>query len=681
MHKLFYPERVAVIGVSQRKENMGRNIVENLFRFNFSGELFTVGRSGDVIFGRRMLTSVQELPEGVDLAIILSPAVTVPDIIDTCGRKGIRWVILESGGFSEYSEDGRRLEEELLHIARRWGIRLVGPNGIGIINMDRGLVTPFVPRGGVIFALVNLLASNNIGVSKVVSIGNKLDLGERDFLSYLVEDEETQIIVLYLEGIHNGRSLMHIAKETEKPIIMQKTNIYPSSTQIARFHTAALATDDRVVDAALKGAGIVRARELREVINFIKVFSLPPMRGNNLVIISRSGGIAISACDFAEEYGFRLYPLPDTFLRRVKEAFRAKVITPTNPLDVGDIFDFEFYATITEEVLKEEANGVVFHHGVGNEEEVEASIQLGKTFDTLTKNYQKPIVSCFISSEKNNAYIKRYLDFPSFTEPGEALSALAVSRDHYRRSTESAREEPVISYSTDREKISAILERSSALGRLLLHEAMDIIALAGIKMVPYFPCHDIAEVVARAKELGYPVTLKVDGPSTLHKTDVHGVIVGIRDQDDLKHKFEQLLRVSEKLEYQDGIVLQKCVADGVEMIIGGKIDDNFGPTVLLGFGGVYAEIFEDISLRILPLTEKDAEEMITELRGHPLLLGVRGSPPSDLPFLKEALLRLGQLMIDVPQIKGVDLNPLFLFREGEGGMAADARIVLNEQGL
>ncbi|MBW2040245.1 MAG: acetate--CoA ligase family protein, partial [Deltaproteobacteria bacterium] len=648
---------------------------------------------GGVVFGRRVLASVDELPEGIDVAVILTPADTVPAIVDGCGRKGIRWAIVETGGFGEYSEEGRRLEEDLLRVARRWGIRLIGPNGIGIINMGNGFVTPFFPlrrealregkvgiisqSGGVVFALINLLASSNIGVSKVVSMGNKLDLDEIDYLTYLVQDEETEIIVLYLESISHGCRLTEIAKETKKSIIVQKVNIYPSSTQIARFHTAALATDDRVVSAAFRGAGIVRARDYREVVNFVKIFSIPPMKGNNLLIISRSGGIAISASDFAEEHGFQLYPLSEAFLRRVQKAFRAKVITPTNPLDVGDLFDFNFYTQITEEVLKEEGvNGVLFQHAAAPGLETEESIKLGKAFDNLAQRYQKPIALCFLSDEQSIAFVKKSLDYPMFTEPGEALPALAVSRDRYRRSKEIEREKPPPSFFLDREEISEIMQRARAAGRpLLLHEALDVVTAAGIKTAPYFLCRDLEEAMVRAKELGYPLALKVNTPSILHKTDMGGVALDIKEGEKLRDKFGQLLWIPEKLDHQGGILLQKFVTEGVEMILGGKVDEGFGPIVLLGFGGIYAEVFGDTTLRVLPLTEREAEGMIAELRGYPLLRGARGNAPFDLAFLKEALLRLSQLMIDFPQIKGVDLNPLFLFQEGEGGMVVDARII------
>src|SRR4030043_876623 len=305
MHQLFYPKSVVVIGVSERPDNLARNIVENLFEFQFNGEIFLVGRKDSILFGRRILTSVDQLPEGIDVAVILTPAQTVPDFIEACGRKKIPWVIIETGGFREYSEEGGRLEQTVLQTARKWGIRIVGPNGIGITNVDNGFVVPFVKlkrgpvskgklsilaqSGGVLLTYANLMISANVGLSKMVSMGNKLDLSEIDYLKYLIEDPQTEIIGLSLESLERGEELMEIARSTSKPMILHKANIGEGSHHIAKLHTAALANDDRVVEAALKQADIIRTTDFRSLVNAVKILSLPPCKGKNLVIISRSG--------------------------------------------------------------------------------------------------------------------------------------------------------------------------------------------------------------------------------------------------------------------------------------------------------------------------------------------------------------------------------------------------------
>lgn len=691
MQRLFYPESLAVIGVSERRENAGRNIMENIVRFDFAGDVFPVGPRGGVVCGKEILTSVDRLPEGIDVAIIITPAATVPDIIDQCGRKGITWAIVETGGFGELSVDGKKLGDELVSTARKWGIRVVGPNGLGIINTSASLVTPFAPMykeilkhgpvavlaqsGGVMYNLVNQLSNNNIGVSKAVSFGNKLDLDEIDYLSYLVEDDETQIILLYLESITRGRQLMELAAKSTKPIVIQKVNRYPATSEIAMFHTQALVTDDRVVDAAFREAGIVRAYSYREAIDWVKILTLPPMRGNNLVIISRSGGVAISTADFAIESKFNLYPLSEAFLNKVQEKSGPNVIKRTNPLDLGDFLDFDLFVGITEDALKEGADGIFFQHG-GATAESTGMIPLGKAFHGLCIEYQKPISACFMFYESSASQIKRSFELPLFTDPQDAIHALAVSRDHYQRRKEREVNEDPPQFSFDRDTIGKNLQRAGAKKRpLLLAEALEIAAATGIPCAPAAVCRDIDETLAHADAIGYPVALKINCPSVLHKTDIGIVARNIQDPPALKQAFAQLTQQARKQGFDDGILLQGWVSHGMEMILGGTVDKSFGPVGMLGFGGSYAEIFRDTVLRILPLTKKRAETMLTELRGYPLLKGARGLAPFDCAQLTETLLRLSQLMMEVAEIQGLDVNPLLVLPQGQGVVAVDVRII------
>jgi acetyltransferase len=691
MQRLFYPKRIAVIGVSERRENAGRNIMENICRFDFAGDIFPVGPRGGMVCGKEILTSVDQLPEEIDAAIIITPAATVPDIVDQCGRKGIPWVIVETGGFGELSAEGKKLGDELLSTARKWGIGVVGPNGLGIINMSASLVTPFAPMheeilkqgpvavlsqsGGVMYTLVNQLSNNNIGISKAVSVGNKLDLDEIDYLSYLLEDDETQIVLLYLESIMRGRQLMELAARTTKPIVIQKVNRHPATSEIAMFHTQALATDDRVVDAAFREAGIVRAQSYREAIDWVKILTLPPMRGNNLVIISRSGGVAISTADFAIESKFTLYPLSEAFLNKVQEKSGPNVIKRTNPLDLGDFLNFDLFVGITEDALKEGADGIFFQHG-GATDDAAGMISLGRAFHRLSLQYQKPISACFMFYESNAFQIRRSFELPLFADPQDAIRALAASRDHYLRIKEREPEENYPRFSFDRDTIEQNLQRAGAKERpLLLAEALEIIAATGIPCARSAVCQDIDEALAHADEIGYPVALKVNCPSVLHKVDKGFVARHIQDQQGLKETFAQLAQLAQKQGFDDGILLQGWVSHGMEMILGGTVDKSFGPVGMLGFGGSYAEIFGDTVLRILPLTEKKAETMLTELRGYPLLKGARGVDPFDCAELIESLLKLSQLMTDGAEIKGIDINPLLVLPQGQGVVAVDVRII------
>jgi len=680
--QLFYPKSVVVIGVSENPKNLARIIVENLFEFQFRGEIILVGTREGILYGRSVCTSMDELPERIDVAVILTPAHTVPGILRACGRKGIRWAIIETGGFREYSEEGANLEHEILGIARKWGIRIVGPNGIGLINAENGFVVPFVnlkrgsiskgrvsilaQSGGVSMAYLNLLSSANVGVAKMVSMGNKLDLNEIDYLKYLIQDSETEIIGLYLEGLSRGRELMELVRSTSKPVILHKANIGEGSRHIAKLHTAALANDDKIVDAALKQADIVRVKDFRAFGNAVKILSLPPMRGNNLVVLSRSGGIAIVAADSAERYGFRLFPLTRNFQDRIHSYFRAKVIQPTNPLDLGDLFDFDLYIRILDQVLRiKSVDGILFQHGSAGEEK-EPSRKLIQAVKQLSFHYRKPVALCYFTEEEEMAYIKRHFDYPIFSEPSEALGALAVSREHFRKQNILKEKPP--SYKVDHPRVKRLLGKAKKEKRdLLLPEAFEVLKAYGIPVADFEVLHrkeDLRSVMEKAKS---PLALKVISPEISHKTDAGGVVLNVST-------FQDGEKAYDKMRILGPVLLQEMIPGGKEVILGAKRDPSFGPVVLFGLGGIYVEILKETSLRVAPINRSEAEEMILELKAASLLRGVRGEPPVDLNALIDSLLKLSQLMIDFPEIEGVDINPVIARKKG--AVAVDARIIL-----
>jgi len=687
VQQLFYPKSVVVIGVSERPDNLARNIVENLFEFQFNGEIHIVGRKEGILYGRRILTSVDQLPEGIDVAVILTPAQTVPDLVEACGKKKISWAIIETGGFREYSEEGAELEQTVLQAARKWGIRIVGPNGIGITNVHNGFVVPFVKMksrpvakgklsilaqsGGVLLNYANLMLSANVGLSKMVSMGNKLDLNEIDYLKYLIEDPETDIIGLYLESLEWGKELMEISRSTSKPIIIHKANIGEGSREIAKLHTAALANDDRVVEAALKQADIIRTKDFRSFVNAVKILSLPPCKGKNLVIISRSGGIGVVAADSAERHGFRLLPPDPKLQEQFHNLFRAKVIQPTNPLDLGDLFNFDLYTTILEQGLRFPAvHSILFMHGATAEEK-EPSRRFIQAVKDLSLRYQKPVALQYNTDEEELAYIKRALGYPIFTEPEDALTALAISSDHYRRLTTS-KEKPV-SYPIDQGRIKSILTK--ALGEKRdpsLPEAMELLQACGIPVADYQVVDRKAQLQQAIEKAGPSAALKVISPEISHKSDVGGVALHI----DSMKKAEEAYDRMKGLNSGDltGVLVQKMISGGKEVILGAKRDLSFGPVILFGLGGIYVEVLKETSLRVAPINRSEAEEMISELKGAAILKGVRGEKPSDTGAIVEMLLRLSQLMVDFPEIEGVDINPVMVLEKG--AIAVDARILL-----
>lgn len=696
MREIFYPTSIAVIGVSAKPTNLGKNIVANLVEYGFNGIVYAVGPSGGMIETRRIYRSVVDIPDHVDLAVILTPSQTVPAMLEDCGQKGIHWAIIETAGFREYTEEGRALEEEIEKIAKKYSIRFVGPNCIGVINMENGMCVPF-PRlkkfvkkgdvsvitqsGGVGMSVLNLMTNEGIGLNKFVSVGNMLNIDAEDMLEYLINDDGTRLIFIYLESIRDGRRLMEIAKRSPKPVLIFKANIGKLGQKIAQSHTASLTSDNKVVDAAFKQAGIIRIHDATSLANGLKILELPPMKGKNLGVISRSGGHAVIAADACELSGFNLAHFPDAFLREIEKHFRASVIRLTNPLDLGDLFDLNLYAEIAERTLQlEGVDGIVFLHTSLSEAENLASRMLLERLKQLVEKYNKPVAYYLSAATQEVAYLKQNYNFPVFTQVVETIRALEMNYRYYNQVERVRVVEDIPRFEVNQTAAKALVQRAKAQNRnLLLSEALQVLECYGIPTVAGEVAKTPEQVQEIADKLGYPVAIKIIAEQISHKSDVGGVMLNLYNAPAVTAAYEDMMNRMRQTFPQiqiDGVLVQPMVTGGRELILGGRQDPQFGPVVLVGLGGVFVEIFEEAVVRVAPVTRREADEMIESLRGVQILKGARGGKPADLEALVEALLRLSQLMVDFPEIKELDINPLRLFHEREGCRALDARLIL-----
>ncbi len=683
MKRIFSPESIVVIGVSERPDNLARNIVANLQAFQFQGDLYAVGLRKGEVYGVPIVDSLDMVPDDLDLAVILTPAYTVPELMDTCGRKGIQRLVIESAGFSEFSDEGRRLEERLVEIARKWSIRFVGPNCISVINLETGVCLPFGPispeiarrgpvsviaqSGGVSLTYLGMLSKVGVGVNKVVSIGNKTDLDETDYLAYLLEDEGTEIVSLYLESISDGRRLMDLARSSSKPIIIHKANRGKASQSVAFSHTAALADDDRIVDAAFKQTGILRAQGFQDMEAITQGLSLPPVQGNELLIISRSGGHAVSAADTAERHGFQLPPLPDTFITTVRTLFSADVIAPTNPLDLGVIYDFQLYAQIVEQSLQALSPDAVLLINTYSRHEADNARKLARRVGEIIRELGYPIAVCNYTDIDDIQSIQNEIGYPVFEDIHSALRGLASSRDWTIRRRKRITIAP--SFSTTKAPNHIFDE-----GLLTTDKALDLCESYGIAVAQWEIVQDPDDAVKSAERIGYPVALKILSSEMIHKTDYGVVGLELASASELKTRAQEMLnRMAEVPTGTQSLALmiQKMVHNGIEVILGGKRDPHFGPVVMFGLGGIHVEIYDDVTFSIAPLTDFDARSMIKEVRGARLFDGYRGKAPIDRESLTQAILSLSRLMVENPNIAELDINPLIVMREG--AVAVDAR--------
>ena len=677
MEQFFYPKSVAVFGVSDRPSNFGRIIVENLLRFSFPGQVHPIGPGGGSIGGRDIVPSLEAAGGCPDLAILLIPAAQIPDTLEECGRKGIHHVIIESGGFSEFAEERENLEESVRRIARAWEIKVLGPNCFGVTNLEQGLVLPFFivePRymksgasalisqsGGLVYDTLMLSSCENLGLSKVISIGNKLMLNENDFLEYLVSDAATSTIGLYLENFSDGRRTMELASSTHKPVVVLKANRSPEGEKIARFHTTALAGDDHVVDSAVQQAGMIRVANLSEMMDSFKIFSLPPLTGPRLALISRSGGHGVVSGDAAHREGFELASFSREFYERIQESKRG-VIRATNPLDIGDVYDLRLYADILEWALQEQdVDGVVFISTFSSESDGQHMQELIRRAAALKHLYQKPAVLCMISNREQWFQIKLAADFPVFDDVDTATSALAKSL-HHSRNLPKRTFAGSLSRGAWRRTAPTRLADSSRL--MTTKETFRLLSHYGLPVADYGIVRSIGEALREANRIGYPVAFKM--ADDLHKTEKGGVRLDLKDAAALQEAFTGM--------QGESFVVQKMSPAGQEVILGVKRDAEFGPVLLFGLGGTLVELMRDIVIRVLPIDEYEAERMVDECKGAPLLRGFRGAPPADRENLVRCMIALSRLACDHPDINTIDVNPLIVLGKGKGCLAVDAKI-------
>lgn len=682
----FYPESIAIIGVSSEKNNLGKNIVQNCLTFGYQGEILPVGRSSGVAFGQKIYRSLEEIDRHIDLAVILTPAKTIPGILEQCGQRGIKWAVIESGGFSEMGEEGKPLEVACNKMAERYGIRFIGPNGIGITNLVNGLALPFMSigeeftlgpvsvlaqSGGVGLTYLGFLSKENIGINKFVSIGNKLNVNENDLLGYLIQDKETEIILLYLESFSDGRRFMEIASTSEKPILVHKSNRFKATTQVAYSHTAALFADDALVDHILDQVGCVRISTMDDAVDLIKSLTLPPLKGNSLAVVSRSGGHAVIAADACTQYGFHLPRFPDEILKKVESRLRAHVIRLQNPLDLGDLFELEFYEYIVEEILKmDNVDGALMFHGYRRGLEQPASrVLVGKIAD-LVNRYQKPVALVIFANAVEVDYLKKNFKIPIFTSPEKAMCSLYLSYQWASR-----RLPPLLKIQPlkgiDSKRAGEILKNAAGKDFLLLNEATELLRCYGFSLPPQGLARSKQEALETWRNFKGPVAMKINRPHISHKTDSGVVILDLDSEEQVVTAFHDLQAVGGE---ETEVLLQGMADKGLELILGGKQDEVFGPVILFGLGGIFVEAFEDIAWCAAPIDHKGAAQMIHSIKTEKILSGLRGESSFDKEAIADLLVRLSHMLVDLPVIQEIDINPVMVFHQS--AQAIDARIIL-----
>jgi acetate---CoA ligase (ADP-forming) len=692
LDKFFYPESLVVIGVSLKRLNLGQIILSNNHKIGCKARLYGVGKEAGDLHGAPVFSDVSELPEVPDVAIIITPAKTVPEVMKACAARGIKRVVIESGGFSEYSRDNRNLEAEVLQIARENQMRIIGPNCIGTICLEHQLVMPFVfsagkpqigpvsivtQSGGVGDTLLKIVKENHIFFNKFIAVGNKLDLDEVDFLEYLIQDESTRAIILYLEGFSRGRAFFETAMKSPKPVIVYKSNRYPLTAKIAQSHTAALSAGDDVVSAALEQAAVMRVNDEEELMVIAKALKIPPMKGNKIAVLSRSGGHAVITVDACAENGLELMDFPKSYLDRIGTIYNTNVIAHQNPLDLGEIFDYTIFTKILEETIAlDGVDGIIFNHCYQSHYEAKMSREFLNGVKSLVEKSGLPVAVTLVSDAAEVLDITMNHPYPTFTMPVQSVRALRIYRDHEARiSRRDSRGVPAV-FPVDIEEINAIRTACGAQGRIpLTDEALAICSAAGIKPVKYAVAKNADGI--RALDVPYPVAVKLLSRDASHKTDVGGVALNCLSKEEAVSAAMEMAKkisASSKGIAIDGFLVQEMSPRGEEFFVGARRDPSFGPVVMAGFGGVFIELFKDRAIRLAPVTRTEAEDMLHELKAFPLLNGFRGKPVLDSKALVDVICHVSSLMEQVEKISEIDLNPVIIHPAGIGISIVDARV-------
>ncbi|MEM1525655.1 MAG: acetate--CoA ligase family protein [Ignisphaera sp.] len=695
---LFKPRSVAVVGASREPGKVGHSILKNIIDSGYSGRIYPINPKADSVLGLKAYKSLLEVPDPIDLAVVVVPAPSVPSVIEECGMKGVKFAVVISAGFKEVGGEGIEREKRLVETASKYGVRVVGPNCLGIIDMHTPMNASFGPlidrkgsiafvsqSGALLVAILDWSVKTGLGFSKIVSLGNKADLNEAEFLEYLGEDPETKVILLYLESIVNGRRFIEVASAVsrKKPIILLKGGITEAGAKAALSHTGAMAGGVTALKAALKKAGVILVPSLSELFDMAIAFSTQPMPlGSRVGIVTNAGGGGVVTSDTIIMKGLRLAALSLHTIEVLRSSLPPAAAI-YNPVDVLGDAKADRYKIAIDALLKDpnvDSVVVILTPQAVTEPEktAEAIIELSRKYP------YKPMLAAFIGGERVEKAVKMLINnnIPVYDMPEKAVVAL-YGMNMYRESREYLLKiaEHVELYNIDRRGALSIIEKARSEGRrvLLESEAKEIMRCYGVPVAPTILVKTEDEAVEAARGIGYPVVLKIASPDITHKTDVGGVVINVRSDEDVKEAFKTIIANVRRYAPQasiHGVVVQRMVPKGREVIIGATKDPVFGHIIMFGLGGIYTELFKDVSFKLTPLSLYEAKEIIMETKAYTLLKGFRGEPSADIASIVNILLRVSKLVIDIPQIVEMDINPLFVYEEGAGSVAVDVKMVI-----
>ncbi|MDA8166105.1 MAG: acetate--CoA ligase family protein [Desulfobacteraceae bacterium] len=693
---LLYPKRVAVIGASRTPGKVGHDIFANLLASGFAGEVVPINPGAGTILDRPVFPDLKTYGQPVDLGVVAVPRPAVMGAVQDLARAGAKAVIVITAGFKETGPEGAELERQLGEFCRKRSIRLLGPNCLGLINTDNGMNASFaaiMPRPGTISVLsqsgalatsiLDMADYRSLGLAKVASIGNKADITEVDLLLALAHDEQTKVIVGYLEDISSGDDFVKAAEEasTRKPVVILKAGTTAAGQRAASSHTGVLAGGEIAFGAAFKRSGVIRADSFEDLFDYATLLAMQPLpRGNRILIITNAGGPGTMAADAVEQAGLQVATLDRNTATALRETLPAAASTG-NPIDVLGDADPERYVTALTAAQDDDAVDAIMVILTP-----QAMTKPAETARAIIDNLRadKPIVAVFMGGRgvmPGRAELVA-AGLPDYYSPERAVRALKAMCEYAAWRERPAR--MVTRFRVNRRRVERIISRSLRTKRLHLGEvkAKDILAAYGFRVAQGYLATTAKEAVEIAERIGYPVAVKIVSPDIVHKTDLGGVKLNVATAGMVRDAFDlMMLRIRQRVPDAriEGVYVEQMLAPGLEVILGMTRDRQFGPMLMFGLGGIFVEVMKDVTFHLAPITMGEAIQMLTATRSYEILKGARGRQSVDLHAIANGLQRISQLVTDFPQIAELDINPFLVGEIGTEPFVADARIMLREK--
>ena len=697
LESFFNPESVAIVGASRQKGKVGYEILSNMIEAGFKGKIFPVNPNADEIEGLKCFPDLQSIGQISDLVIIVVPANAVPAVMQQCANAGVKSVIIITAGFREVSKEGKGLEEQVIQIARQAGIRVIGPNCLGVIVPANNLNASFggdLPAAGAIgylsqsgallAAILDMANANGIGFSKLVSIGNKADVDELDIIKAFSSDPDTRVIAGYLESITDGNVFVSQAERIshDKPILLMKSGGTEAGAKAASSHTGSLAGGEVAYESAFERAGVIRCESIKQQFDYAQCFANQPLpAGPHVAVITNAGGPGIMAADAIERQGLTFAKLSDKTTKKLAAAL-PPAANLYNPVDIlGDALADRYESSLS--VILDDPNVDTVLVLLTPQAMTDATATAEAVVKIARQKPAKPILACFLGANKvkEGVRILREGKIPQYDSPESAVATIKVMADYVQWRSRPKR--LVKLFPVNRRKVENIIERHLRQGirEIGETEAKEILEAYGFVTPKGSIATTADQAVNIAGQLGYPVVLKIWSPDILHKSDVGGVKLGLRSDQEVRDAFDLMMyRIPQKRPDAKilGVLVQEMCRKGKEVILGMNRDPHFGPLMMFGMGGIMVEVLKDVAFYLAPLTAEEARQMLVSTKTYQMLKGVRGQEGVDIEKIAEGLQRLSQLVTEFPQIQQMDINPYIVGPEGTTPIAVDARMSVKQ---